>query len=489
MTTLSRIYLYTERMNAEQPSTRPSKRYSERHSKRHLRRPMPAVPKAFAATEAQWVKSESIRHVMSRVSSTQLPMLCALVFMVIFLYGNTSTPVLLTWFSINIAFSCLRLSILRGYSRNDKANRIEQRDAYFQRYLKLIPFVACIWGFAVYLFIETTAPNIAIVSLLIVLIFGMFSVSNLSGYRRLFNNFIWAYGVSMFGAILLHIAIEHNFKLITAEAWYLVMVVIFIFMQYHVGSRMNSSYIARLKLQYHNNDLIASLTEQRETALAAVLTKNRMLASAAHDMRQPVLALDLYASWLADDPAAAVNIAPKIAASTKAVINLFDSMFDMSRLTEGQVSTNLEDVDLEVLLYELFSQYHPIAKSKNLELRTRVIQGTVFTDHVLLVRILGNLISNALQYTQTGGVLLACRHAAQGIKIEIWDTGIGISPDQQSLVFKEFYKSQANPGTSEGFGLGLAIVTHLVDLIGAELTLKSRRGRGTVVSIQLGKPI
>jgi signal transduction histidine kinase len=75
------------------------------------------------------------------------------------------------------------------------------------------------------------------------------------------------------------------------------------------------------------------------------------------------------------------------------------------------------------------------------------------------------------------------------VKIEVLDTGVGISPEQQSLVFKEFYKSPSNAGTSDGFGLGLAIVTQLADLIGAELTLRSRRGRGTVVSVQLGQII
>jgi signal transduction histidine kinase len=478
---MSPICLYTERMNAEQPSIRPST-----HS---ASLPLTLASTSAAVTEAQWVKSESIRRVVTSVSNTQHLMLGALVFMVIFLYGHASTPVLFTWFGINLFLSGLRFWILRSCSQSDKAGYIAQRDAYFQRYVQLIPFIGFVWGAAVYIFIETTAPNIAIASLLTVLIFGTFTVFNLSSYWRLLNRFIWAYGTSMFCAVVLHLAIVHNFKLITTEAWYLLMIVIFVYMQYRVGVRMNSTDVEALRLQYRNKNLIASLTEERETTLAAVLTKNRMLASAAHDMRQPVLALDLYAGWLAEDPTAAVNIAPKIAASTKSVINLFDSMFDMSRLTEGQVSTNLEIVDLEVLLYELFSQYHPIAKSKNLEFRTRVIQGTIFTDHILLGRILGNLISNALQYTQTGGILLACRNSKHGVKIEIWDTGIGIAPDQQGLVFKEFYKSQANPGTSEGFGLGLSIVAHLVDLIGAELTLKSRRGRGTVVSIQLGKTL
>ena len=468
---MSRICLYTEGMKAAKPT------------------PLPFTlgKKRTEMTEAQWVRSESIRHVMASVVSTQLLMFSAMAIMATLLYGHASTPALFAWLGVNSVFSTLRLWFLRGYSKSDKTNHIAERALYFQRYAKLAPLNGFIWGIAVYLFNGIETPNIAIFCLIVVLIFGMFSVSNLSSYLRLMNRFIWAYCAGLLSAILLHIATAQNFSPDTVQLWYLAMVVIFVFMQFRVGIRMNSTYIEGLKLQYRNRKLIASLTEQRETALAAVATKNRMLASAAHDMRQPVLALDLYAGWLTDDPTASFDIAPKIAASTKAVIGLFDSMFDMSRLTEGQISTNLESVNLNDLFSALYTQYQPIAATKNLYLRTHPIQGTVFTDYILLERILGNLLTNAIKYTQTGGVLLACRNSARGVKIEVWDTGVGIAPDQQSLVFKEFYKSPANAGTSDGFGLGLAIVTQLADLIGAELTLKSKRGRGTVVSLQLGQ--
>lgn len=441
--------------------------------------------KKTEVTEAQWVWSESIRQVMANVVNTQLLMFCAMIFMAVMLYGSASTPALLAWFGINSILSALRLWFLRGYSKSDQADHTAERAVFFNRYAKLVPFNGFIWGFSVFLFNGISAPNIAIFCLIIVLIFGMFSVSHLSRHLRLMNKFIWVYCAGLLSAVLLHIAIEQAFMPDTVQLWYVAMVIIFVVMQFRVGIRMNSTYIESLKLQFHNRNLIASLTEQREAALAAVATKNRMLASATHDMRQPVLALDLYAGWLVNDPSASIDIAPKIAASTKAVIGLFDSLFDMSRLSEGQISTNLEEVNLEELISALYTQYQPLAKSKNLSLRTRALQGTVFTDYILLERILGNLISNALKYTEKGGVLLACRRSAKSIKIEIWDTGVGISPDQQSLVFKEFYKSPANAGTSDGFGLGLAIVTQLTDLIGAGLTLRSHRGRGTVVSVQL----
>jgi signal transduction histidine kinase len=446
-----------------------------------------SAKKNATLSEVQWVKSESIKHVMQSVVKTQLLMFCAMCLMFVLLYGHSQTTVLLIWFCINGVLSVFRLWFLRGYRQSDLDNLISKRQAYFLRYAKLVPLNGFIWGVSIYLFNGYGSPNIAIFCLIIVLIFGMFSVSNLSSYIRLLHRFIWAYCAGLISAIFLHIAIAQKFLPDNIQLWYLAMVSILVFMMFRIGARMNATYVEGLALQFRNKELIASLTEQRETALAAVATKNRMLASAAHDMRQPVLALDMYASCLIDDPSSSVEIAPKIATSTKAVINLFESMFDMSRLTEGQISTNLAPVNLDALIYGLFVQYQPIAAAKGLTLRTRTIDGDIFSDAILLERILGNLVSNAIKYTITGGVMLACRQTRRGIQLEVWDTGVGISPDQQSLVFKEFYKSPSNIGTTDGFGLGLAIVTQLTELLGAEITLRSRRGLGTVVTLQFGK--
>ena len=470
MAELSHICLYTEGMNAAQPSS---------HGK-----------KKPALTEAQWVRSESIKHVMESVVRTQLLMFFAMTLMVLLLYyGESSKSALLAWFIANTVLSACRLWFLRGYEHNDQFKQVEKRERYFKRYARLAPLNGFIWGISIYLFYEQASANIAIFCLLIVLIFGMFSVSNLSARIHLLYRFIGAYCLGLLSAIFLHIALTQNFKPDTRHMWSLTMVVIFVIMMFRVGKRMNATYVEGLRLLYRNKQLIASLTEQREAALTAVATKNRMLASAAHDMRQPVLALDMYAGWLVEEPTASPEIAPKIAASTKAVISLFDSMFDMSRLSEGQISTNLSAVKLQDLVAGLSVQYQPIATAKGLTLRTRSIAGSIFTDAILLERILGNLITNAIKYTLEGGLLLASRNTPQGVRIEVWDTGVGITPDQQSLVFREFYKSPSNKGTTDGFGLGLAIVTQLSQLIGAEVSLRSRPAKGTVVSLQLGKLI
>ncbi|MDP3412792.1 MAG: ATP-binding protein, partial [Polaromonas sp.] len=122
---------------------------------------------------------------------------------------------------------------------------------------------------------------------------------------------------------------------------------------------------------------------------------------------------------------------------------------------------------------------------KGLELRTHVRQVVVQSDALLLKRLLGNLLSNAVRHTVKGGVLLAVRDGADGPRIEIWDTGVGVAPEHQQAIFREFYRVAAHNGTEEGFGLGLSIVSRLCETLRHRLTMHSRPGRGTVFRLYL----
>ncbi len=137
------------------------------------------------------------------------------------------------------------------------------------------------------------------------------------------------------------------------------------------------------------------------------------------------------------------------------------------------------------LLVDLRDQYTPIAQENFLKLRLYTgIAGThAVSDPVLLKRLLGNLISNALRNTQRGGVLLALRQSAGHWRIEVWDTGIGVDSKYQDAIFNEFYRIPRQ-GTEEGFGLGLTIAKRLSQVLGCSLQMHSRPGRGSVFRIE-----
>ena len=130
-------------------------------------------------------------------------------------------------------------------------------------------------------------------------------------------------------------------------------------------------------------------------------------------------------------------------------------------------------------------QFSPDAVSKGIEFRQRIAPGYVWTDPLLVRRIVGNLVSNAIRYTDRGGVLLSTRLRGDSMWIEVWDTGTGIALEHQDKVFREFYKASAHAGTEDGFGLGLAIVQRLSDVLGHKITLISQPGRGTCMRAEL----
>jgi signal transduction histidine kinase len=115
----------------------------------------------------------------------------------------------------------------------------------------------------------------------------------------------------------------------------------------------------------------------------------------------------------------------------------------------------------------------------------RARPGTVMSDAILLRRILGNLVSNAIKYTQSGGVLVAVRQRGGECAIEVWDTGLGIAPVHQKEIFREFFKVPGHAGTEEGFGLGLYIVARLSTILGHPVTVASRPGHGTLFRVVL----
>ena len=129
-------------------------------------------------------------------------------------------------------------------------------------------------------------------------------------------------------------------------------------------------------------------------------------------------------------------------------------------------------------------QYAPLARERGLRFRTRIAPGAVSSDPVQLKRLVGNLLSNALRNTHQGGVLLASRRRRGVWCIEVWDTGVGIAREHQQAIFQEFYRIPL-PGTEEGFGLGLAIVSRLSRALGHSVGMASKPGRGSVFRVEL----
>jgi len=232
----------------------------------------------------------------------------------------------------------------------------------------------------------------------------------------------------------------------------------------------------------------AELRERKEEAERANAAKTRFLAAASHDLRQPLHALGLFASRLAQMPNTpeARPLVTKVNASIAALQDLLDALLDISRLDAGLVRSRPADFALAEVFARLRLEFVGPAEARRLDLRFRPTDVWLNTDAHLLGRILMNLISNALRYTPQGGVLVACRRRQGKAVIEVWDTGIGIEPEHVQEIFSEYVQLD-NPerNRAKGLGLGLAICERLAELLRLPLGVRSVPGRGSVFRIEV----
>lgn len=242
----------------------------------------------------------------------------------------------------------------------------------------------------------------------------------------------------------------------------------------------------QIRLEYENRQLVDFLKTEKERAERANEIKTRFLAAASHDLRQPLHAMGLFVDALdarIQFPDVR-KIVDKLKLSTQSLKGLLNSILDISKLDAGVLKPDVSDFNLRILLDQLALEFGPQSASRGLKLRIRPCEASVRSDPIMLARILRNLLTNAIRYTQAGGVLLGCRRRNGKVRIEVYDTGQGIPAGEIEHVFEEFYQVD-NPerDRNKGLGLGLAIVKRLADLMQHELEVHSRSGKGSVFAI------
>lgn len=215
--------------------------------------------------------------------------------------------------------------------------------------------------------------------------------------------------------------------------------------------------------------------------------KTDLLASASHDLRQPLQAARLYLEVARRHPANA-ELLEKIGACLVSLSDLLEKLLHVSKLDAGAVLPAHRAFPVQTVLDRLADEFTPLAQARGLALRWVPTGAVVESDPGLLYQALQNLLSNALRYTAEGRVLLGCRRAGSTVQVQVWDTGTGIPSDQLARIFDAFYQLD-NPARSDeqaqGAGLGLAIVQRLVHLLGHEVRVRSTLGRGSVFEVVL----
>ncbi|WP_082109188.1 ATP-binding response regulator [Azospirillum thiophilum] len=226
----------------------------------------------------------------------------------------------------------------------------------------------------------------------------------------------------------------------------------------------------------------------KERAEQAVASKAKFMAAASHDLRQPAQSLLMLTAMLratAPTPAVA-DSARKIEQVVMTLKQLLDDLLEVSRLDAGGVTANMGVHEIADLLEALEAQFGPVARAKGLAFGVPHSRASVVTDRVLLLRLLGNLIDNAIRYTPSGQIQIACLESGGTLIVEVRDSGIGIPEDRLDAIWEEFHQI-GNPerNRDNGIGLGLSIVKRLATVLDHPVKLRSMLGKGSVFSVMV----
>ena len=228
--------------------------------------------------------------------------------------------------------------------------------------------------------------------------------------------------------------------------------------------------------------------EARENAVRANQTKGRFLATASHDLRQPLQTLALLNGALRRTvtDADAIELLSEQEQAIGAMSRLLKALLDISKLESGAVKPEVSDFKVVTLLEGLRREFDSLAVAKGLDLQVQATEDFAHSDPSLVAQLMQNLVSNAVKYTREGRVLLRARRQSASVRIDVQDTGIGIPADQIAYIYDEFYQVGVPTNSSrDGYGLGLSIVQRLVRLLDLRLEVTSEVGAGSVFSVEL----
>lgn len=441
------------------------------------------------------IRAEQIR---SRLANYPLMLIANIVLaplMVMLMWEKVPHGNLLAW----LVTVCIVHAVELFFWRRDrtKANTlsdIRHWDAIFRRMTTL---AAIAWGSAgVIMFVP---GDMAYQALMICVVMGLSAGAATSNPFHPPSMFVYQLFVIL--PLLGRIACEND-----TTHWILaIMLSLFCFFVFNSALKLILTFELSQRRRFENERLVGALLERKREAEAsrqlaeqANRAKSKFLATASHDLRQPLQALRLFSDALLGTAKEkdTVRLAGQIGKSVNALVDMFDDLLDVSRLDAGIVEPRWQHFTLGSLLDRLYGDFAPLAQAKGLTFQLPICtdevseaeecEVVIHSDPFLLERMLRNLISNAIRYTDSGGVAVRCFCSGDRIELEVADTGIGIKAETMPHIFEEYYQAD-NPHRDrrKGLGLGLAIVRRIEGLLGTKVQVRSEAAVGSTFSFSI----
>jgi len=399
---------------------------------------------------------------------------------VFLLRDSASSTVLAAWFSVHVTIALIRGLMLWRFGAASASEAAFRPRYWAWMYAGVALASGLAWGALPWLAMDVSSLSDTLVTGLA--IYGM--VASSIGSHAAFLPAFFAFSAPAGGMLGMRLIVEGG-ELATIGVFILVYLAANVFFAVALNRIVRTS-IAR---RFERDALLADVEQKRFEAERANRDKSRFLASASHDLRQPLHALNLYLDTMGaeSDPEKIAGLLARARASGKTLGELLNTLLDVSQLDAKSVHPEYKVLPLLVPFEDCINEFAPLAREKGIELRMRYPAGAyVRTDPVLFGRMLRNLVSNAVQHTQSGKVLLAARRRGANWLVEVWDTGPGIAEKDLDNIFTEFYQLD-NPerDREKGLGLGLAIVRRLSGLLDHPVSVCSMPGRGSRFSVSV----
>lgn len=392
---------------------------------------------------------------------------------------------LVGWFVAMLVESLIRLRVARAF--RSAGDTTDQVHVWTNRWVMLAAAAGLLWGTAGVLFFAPGAPLLQLVLVTVILGVAFGSLTVYATHRP----GLFAYLPLALLPLIGRMVAEADATYYTAAIVVFALFVFTIFLGRNFGETMFDS----VKNNYENEVLVGQLVTEkqvaedaRRAAENATRSKTQFFAAASHDLRQPLQAIGIYVSLLRKRAQGPLEpLIGNLSSAVESLSKLVEELLEISRLDSGAIQPRHQQVLLDDLFKVLEQEFTPQAAGKGLELRVRRTTIAIESDQMLLMRVLRNLIANAIKYTSKGGILVAARPRGGQISVEVWDTGPGIRQQELDRVFEEFYRGESSKGEGGrgGFGLGLSIVKRICGVLGHPLIVTTRPGSGTVFRVEL----
>lgn len=336
------------------------------------------------------------------------------------------------------------------------------------------------WGTAFLLFLHPESMVDMLILIVVEMAMVAAAVASLSVIPSAFVGF--ATPVVLMMAYSLIVSGHSDFNILV------VLVIVFLLAMYMFCINIYKATMFGIRMSIENAELIENLHIEKDRAEKANKDKSRFLTATSHDLRQPLHALDLYLGALKNilTKDEQRELLGKSQASSKALSELFNAIMDVSRLDAGMVSIDKQNVNLKSLLDEIYHSMQPHAESQKITLQIKSPDITVYSDPVLLVRIIHNFVSNAIKHSGGKNIKVIAGAHQNGVMLKVIDDGKGIVNSEIENIFSEFYQLN-NPerNRTKGIGLGLAIVKRIASQLEHKVSVSSGLNKGSTFSIFL----